>query len=49
MEDSMNQKIKHAHGCPEWDYLLISPEMPEWKNCQCIVDPDCEDCQQNKE
>lgn len=26
---------KHAHWCPDWDYLPIDETTPEWP-CQCI-------------
>lgn len=39
-------KIKVAHYCPEWDYLFIKPQDPEWEVCLCDKHPDCEECEE---
>jgi hypothetical protein len=39
------------HYCPDWDYLLIGPEDPEWGCClckYCFVDEQLESNGDNK-
>lgn len=31
----MNGSVGRPHECPEWDYLFISPEDPEFEACSC--------------
>ena len=30
--------IKVSHHCPDWDWLWITPDMPEWECCCCDED-----------
>ena len=32
---------KHAHWCPDWDYLPIDETTPEWPCVCCRSDPAC--------
>lgn len=25
------------HFCPDWDYLAITPDCPEWEDCGCSI------------
>lgn len=27
---------RHAHWCPEWDFLPIDENSPEFESCTCI-------------
>lgn len=32
---TQEEKDQGWHFCPDWDYLLISPESAEYKSCNC--------------
>lgn len=34
-------KTKIPHHCPEWDFLWIYPEAPEWQCCHCEEGEEC--------
>lgn len=37
-------KINKPHLCPEWDYMEIYPNTPEWESCLCTdSSPESED------
>ena len=25
------------HRCPDWDFMLIGPDDPEWESCLCNI------------
>ncbi|MBE9561778.1 MAG: hypothetical protein IMF12_02780 [Proteobacteria bacterium] len=25
------------HYCPEWDFMLVGPSVPEWECCACSI------------
>jgi hypothetical protein len=34
-EETVMMKLQHY--CPDWDYLLIGPGMPEMEACLCVA------------
>ena len=43
-----NQKVaeaqkKRKHSCPEWDYMVIDEDSPEFEACLCYEGIDCTD------
>ena len=36
-------KRKRKHSCPEWDYMVIDEDSPEFEACLCYEGIDCTD------
>lgn len=32
-----NEIAQGFHRCPEWDFLVIGPDDPEWEYCSCEI------------
>lgn len=31
--------LKRKHSCPEWDYMVIDEDSPEFESCLCYAEP----------
>ena len=31
--------LKRKHSCPEWDYMVIDEDSPEFESCICYTEP----------
>jgi hypothetical protein len=31
--------LKRKHSCPEWDYMVIDEDSPEFEACLCFAEP----------
>jgi hypothetical protein len=34
--------LKRKHSCPEWDYMVIDEDSPEFEACLCYAEPEKE-------
>lgn len=34
--------LKRKHSCPEWDYMVIDEDSPEFEACVCYAEPEKE-------
>lgn len=32
---TLEERADGWHFCPDWDFMLIGPTMPEWETCTC--------------
>ena len=36
-------QMKRKHSCPDWDYMVIDEDSPEFEACLCYPEIDCTD------
>ena len=41
--ESETAMLKRKHSCPEWDYMVIDEDSPEFEACLCYEGIDCTD------
>ena len=41
--ESETAMLKRKHSCPDWDYMVIDEDSPEFESCLCYEGIDCTD------
>ena len=37
--ESETAMLKREHSCPDWDYMVIDEDSPEFESCLCYAEP----------
>ena len=37
--ESETAMLKRKHSCPDWDYMVIDKDSPEFESCLCYAEP----------